>query len=122
MPAGHQGGLYRDAKEPWAICTDARAAVWRWRPAFQNELAARMDWCVAEDSHQANHPPVAVLNGDRSREILFLVVEAGGELTLSAAGSADPDGDACAVLWYIGLKAMTLPTNGSNRQHQEFQR
>jgi hypothetical protein len=109
-----QDGLYRDATETVGRVTDARAAVWRWRPAFQNEFAARMDWCVTEDYHQANHPPVALLNGDRSRETLLLAVKAGGELTLSAAGSADPDGDALSARWYIDREA------GENPDHAQL--
>ncbi|MEO7599427.1 MAG: DUF1593 domain-containing protein, partial [Opitutus sp.] len=41
--------LYRDAPDTLDGKAQARATVWRWRPAFQNEFAARMDWCVATD-------------------------------------------------------------------------
>ena len=32
------------------------SAVYRWRPAFQNDFAARMDWCV-RSYEEANHAP-----------------------------------------------------------------
>src|SRR5205814_23227 len=56
-------GLFRDAADTVGKVTDARATVWRWRPAFQADFAARMAWCV-KPVRGANHPPVAVLNGD----------------------------------------------------------
>ena len=43
--------------------TDSRATVWRWRPAYQNEFAARMEWCV-KSPKEANHPPVAGFRKD----------------------------------------------------------
>src|SRR5476649_1934547 len=35
----------------------APATIWRWRDAFQNDFAARMDWTVTGDKNQANHNP-----------------------------------------------------------------
>ena len=35
-----------------------KATVWRWRNAYQNDFAARMDWCV-KPFNEANHPPIA---------------------------------------------------------------
>jgi hypothetical protein len=50
------GGLFRDATDTVGTVTDARATVWRWRPAFQADFAARMAWCV-KPARGANHPP-----------------------------------------------------------------
>ena len=33
-----------------------QATIWRWREAFQNDFAARMDWTVTDPAH-ANHNP-----------------------------------------------------------------
>jgi hypothetical protein len=88
---------YRDAQDRVGETQDARATVWRWRPAFQNDFAARMDWCAAA---KANHNPVAVLNGDRSRTILRLTARLGAQVRLSARGSSDPDGDMLAYHWF----------------------
>ena len=52
--------LFRDATDHVGDTTDSRATVWRWRPAYQNDFQARMDWCVLPYD-KANHPPVAVL-------------------------------------------------------------
>ena len=74
--------------------TGFRTTVWRWRPAFQNDFAARMDWTIL-GYDEANHPPVVQLaHPERLR------VRAGERLTLSAAGSTDPDGDSLQFLWF----------------------
>lgn len=57
---------------------------------------------------KANHNPVAVLNGDRSHNILTLVVKSGETVRLSAAGSADPDGQALQATWFTYPEAGTL--------------
>ncbi len=76
-------GVWRDAQDTLGGRTDARPTVSRWRPAFQNEFAARMDWCVKPRA-EANHPPLAVLNGDASKTALTLRAAPGERVTLSA--------------------------------------
>ena len=46
--------------------TSDQATIWRWRTAFQNDFAARMDWTI-KDPAQANHNPEVVVNGQRAR-------------------------------------------------------
>ncbi len=99
-------GLFRDAQDQVGDTTSARATVWRWRPAFQNEFAARMDWSV-RPYEQCNHSPVAVLNQDASRDILRLSARAGENVELSAAGSSDPDGDDLEFTWLVYPEAGT---------------
>lgn len=88
-------------------CTDM-ATIWRWREHFQHDFAARMDWCVADDFKKANHNPVAVLNGDRSKQVMELTVKPGETVTLSAAGTSDPDGNAFETRWWIYPEASSL--------------
>ena len=38
--------------------TSNQATIWRWRAAYQNDFAARMDWTIKPYA-EANHPPVA---------------------------------------------------------------
>lgn len=101
-------GLFRDAPDTVGKITDARAAVWRWRAAVQNDFAARLDWCVADHFKQANHPPVAVLNGDQSKRIVELAVRPGATVSLSAAGSSDPDGNTVQATWFVYPEAGTF--------------
>ena len=88
--------------------TTAQATIWRWRQAYQHDFAARMDWCVAEKFKDANHNPVAVLNGDESKDVLELSAKPGEKIELSAQGSTDPDGDDIAVSWFVYPEAGTF--------------
>jgi hypothetical protein len=100
------GGRYQDARDTVNGVTEARATVWRWRPAFQNEFAARMDWCV-KPPKEANHPPVVVLNRDTTGQAVTQDPKAGERVHLSAAGSADPDGDRLSYRWFVYPEAGT---------------
>jgi len=68
--------------------------IWRWSEAFQNDWAARADWCV-KDYSDANHPPQAKVAGPLDRS-----VRPGQEVILSAKGSTDPDGDRLKYKWW----------------------
>jgi len=74
-------------------------AIKRWSKAYNNDFAARMDWSITSNYEDANHHPVAVLNGDKSRQVLEITASAGSDIKLSAAGSADPDGNALSYSW-----------------------
>ena len=87
--------------------TSDMATIWRWREHFQHDFAARMDWCVATEHDQANHNPVAALNGDLSKRVLEIEARPGETVALSAAGSSDPDGDAFTTTWFVYPEAGT---------------
>ena len=71
--------------------TSNHATIWRWRQAYQNDFAARMDWTIKPYA-AANHPPVAQLaHAER------LDRQAGERVALSAAGSTDPDGNRLVI-------------------------
>ncbi len=85
--------------------TDNHATIWRWRSAYQNDFAARMDWTI-KPYDEANHPPVPKLgHADR------LTAKPGDEIQLSAEGSTDPDGDALSYEWFYYGEAGTLLTS-----------
>jgi hypothetical protein len=73
---------------------DNKVTLWRWREDFQNDFAARMDWCLA-DYKKANHPPVAVVKPAGE-----ITVKSGDEFSLDGSGSSDPDGDSFSYLWF----------------------
>ena len=81
--------------------TSDPATIWRWREQYQNDFAARMNWCVATDYTNANHNPLAVLNGDRTKNVLTIATTNDATVTLSAEGTSDPDGNAVSVKWWI---------------------
>jgi len=74
---------------------DVNKAIWRWSAAFQNDWAARADWCVTKDYKKANHPPRVKVAGSLDR-----TVKPGDKVTLSAAGSSDPDGNKLRYNWW----------------------
>jgi len=88
--------------------TSDQATIWRWREHFQNDFAARMDWCVSADRSSANHNPLSVLNGDKSKSVVQVQGVSGQKVILSAEGSSDPDGNELSFSWYQYREAGTL--------------
>jgi len=86
---------------------DNHATIWRWRDAYQNDFAARMDWTI-KPYDQANHPPVP-----RLAHANRLAARPGDRVDLSAEGSADPDGDALSYKWFYYHEAGTFPVHDS---------
>jgi len=82
--------------------TGNHETIWRWRDAFQNDFAARMDWTIKPVA-QANHPPVPRL-GHPAR----ITAKPGQRVDLSAVGTTDPDGDALSYEWFCYAEAGTL--------------
>lgn len=80
---------------------DNKATLWRWRADFQNDFAARMDWCVAE-YEAANHPPVPVINQKAE-----FTVKSGQGFGIDASATYDPDGDSFSYLWFYYPEAGT---------------
>lgn len=86
---------------------DNHATLWRWREAFQNDFAARMDWTIKSYA-EANHPPVPKL-GHAAR----LTAKPGERVELSAEGTTDPDGDAVSYAWFYYHEAGTFPVSSA---------
>jgi hypothetical protein len=84
----------RSIRNGEVVETSARATIWRWRDAFQNDFAARMDWTVMLPG-DANHPPVVRLQGPNA-----IAVRSGEGFQLSARGTGDPDGDSLTYYWF----------------------
>jgi hypothetical protein len=84
----------RSMKIDTAHFNDHKVTLWRWRDDFQNDFAARMDWCV-RSYKEANHPPVIKLTG-----LNEISVKSGEWFGFDAASSSDPDGDNLSFLWF----------------------
>jgi hypothetical protein len=68
--------------------------IWRFAEAFQNDWAARADWCV-KPYREANHAPIVNLDVPKDIE-----AAPGARVKLSVAGSTDPDGDGLRYSWW----------------------
>jgi hypothetical protein len=96
----------------------SKVGLWRWRDDFQNDFAARMDWCT-KPYNEANHPPIPVLA--HAKEI---TVRSGDVFCLDAFASTDPDGDNLSYLWFqypeAGSYKMPIKINGAENLARLF--
>ncbi|KAM0414653.1 hypothetical protein ACHAPT_013497 [Fusarium lateritium] len=77
------------------------ATIWRWRDAYQNDFAARMQWTLDSDRSRANHAPVVIINNSGSGpEPYFVSAEVDSEVLLDAGKTYDPDGDDLSFRWF----------------------
>ncbi|SNR53797.1 nucleoside hydrolase-like domain-containing protein [Lutibacter flavus] len=84
----------RSVKQDTVTFTNNKVSLWRWRDDFQNDFAARMDWCT-KSFKEANHPPVPVLSHSEN-----ITVKSGENISFDAFSSTDPDGDNISFLWF----------------------
>ena len=78
---------------------EGATAIKRWSTAYDNDFAARMDWSITSEYSDANHHPIAVVNGDTSRTVLQVSAAPGSMVDLNAVGSSDPDEDVLTYSW-----------------------
>ena len=90
-----------------------QATIWRWREAYQNDFAARMDWTVKDFAH-ANHNPELVVNGQAGTAPVELSLDAKQTITLDAAGSKDPDAHTLHYKWWVYEEAGLAGTHGAD--------
>lgn len=104
------------------IHSSDQASIWRWREAFQNDFAARMDWSVSPLYKSANHNPVVAVNGDTSKDVMTIRRAAGEVIRLSAKGSTDPDQNSLAYNWFLYREAGKFSgvLNIENRNSEEI--
>lgn len=93
------GELQYDPYFMYGNTPDGGMSIKMWEKGYNNDFAARMDWSITETYEDANHHPIAVLNGDKTREVLEMDVKAGSTVNLSANKSNDPDGDELTYNW-----------------------
>jgi hypothetical protein len=90
-----------------------QATIWRWREAFQNDFAARMDWTIKDFAH-ANHNPALVVNGKPGTAPIEMETTTGQTITLDASGSSDPDGQTLRYRWFLYPEAGLTGTHGAD--------
>ncbi|MFI1744692.1 nucleoside hydrolase-like domain-containing protein [Thalassobellus sediminis] len=94
-------------------------AIKKWNKGYNNDFAARMDWSITSNYEEANHHPIAILNGDKTRNVLTINATAGSNIELNANGSSDPDGNNLSYAWSFYNEPssyngdITIPNNTS---------
>jgi hypothetical protein len=78
----------------------SQGTIWRWRDAYQYEMAARMQWTLSSNVSAALHPPVVSVNGSCGYD--WINVTAGPEDTvyLDASASTSVDGVPLEYTWF----------------------
>jgi len=106
----------RTVKKDTITFTNNKVSLWRWRDDFQNDFAARMDWCFMT-YEDANHPPIPVLSHP-----VEITVKSGENFTLNAFNTYDPDGDNVSFLWFHYPEAGTyknrIQVNGAENVYK----
>ncbi len=88
-----------------------QATIWRWRDAFQNDFAARMDWTIKDFAH-ANHNPIVIVNSQPGTTPIYIDAEVGKPVTLDANKSSDPDAEQKLHYdWFHYFEAGSTGTN-----------
>jgi hypothetical protein len=98
--------------------TGNKVSLWRWRNDFQNDFAARMNWCT-KSYKDANHAPVIILSNPE-----HITVKSGQGFGMDAAGTTDPDGDSFSFLWFNYPEAGTynqfIKIEGAENAHGAY--
>lgn len=112
------GEYGRTVKPDTITFWDNKVTLWRWRDDFQNDFAARMDWCI-NSYEDANHHPVIVLSQPE-----VITVKSGQGFGLDAFGTTDPDGDSFSFLWFnypeAGTYKKPIKIEGTENAHGAY--
>ena len=88
-----------DPYDMYENTSEGAQAITRWSKGYNNDFQARMDWSITSKYVDANHHPVAIVNGDTSRRVLEVSASPDSSVTLSADSSSDPDNDSLTYSW-----------------------
>jgi len=117
--------FYRDADDmvfdisEGKTITSPRATVFCWRKDFQNDFMARIDWGATSEYSDANHNPLAAVNGDIKKSPLHIFVSPGIKIKLDAIISNDPDRDNITFTWFQYREAGTYNREIKIKQNQK---
>jgi hypothetical protein len=111
-------GYYIDAPDQWQGALDERNSVSRWRPAFQHDLQARLDWCRTMSPDSANHNPVVIVNGQAGANPVQMHGQTGQTLEIDSKGTVDPDQHMLKFRWWV-YQEPSLITGSVNLQDSD---
>ncbi|KAH6724803.1 cellulose-binding protein [Leptodontidium sp. MPI-SDFR-AT-0119] len=97
-----------------------QATIWRWRQAYQDDFAARMQWTLSSDFSSATHSPHVIVNGDSGLEPIQLKATFGSVVELDASETWHSDStsnfefkwmhyqEPSATQWSVGFEVPKL--------------
>ena len=88
-----------DQQDNWNGMLSRDNTLKRWAVHIQNDFKSRADWCVANQYENANHPPIIVVEKDKTVQPLFINVTVRQNFQISAFGTTDPDGNILNYQW-----------------------
>ncbi|CCH43384.1 putative secreted protein [Wickerhamomyces ciferrii] len=93
--------------------TSSQATVWRWRPEYQSDFAARMQWTV-KDFNETYHEPIIVANETQS--VLPFIVEArlNSTVVLDVSQSYDLNGHDLEFEWFHYREATSIDSRAAD--------
>ena len=110
-------------KNLWIDSDKGPEAISEWQYSRQNDFEARMDRCVKIPS-RSNHNPIAIISKNTTKDIIHIDANPGQQLSLSALGSHDPDGNSVTYSWMYYKDASTysglLNFNDSKKSKLSF--
>ncbi len=95
-----KNAVYTDAQDYYFGSWNERHTVSRWRTFFQRDFQSRLNWCI-KSYRNANHNPVAIVDGDSTENYIEQSVEGGEFYTFDASASFDPDSNRLQFNWYL---------------------
>ena len=98
--------FYRDTTDTYfdvsvdSLVTNHKNTVSRWRPDFQADFAARVQWGNGSDDTRNHYPTINLLEqqGDAP---FYLTILNGKSFELDASKSTDIDGDSLNYEWFV---------------------
>ena len=91
--------------------SEGAAVIKRWSNGYDNDFAARMNWSISSEYSDVNHHPSAVVNGDKTRDILKISAASETVIVFVASGSSDPDNDLLNHSWIFYKEPGTYDGN-----------
>jgi hypothetical protein len=88
----------------YETCKVDKNELERWIPHAKNSFMNRLQYSV-KNPDQVNHEPLAVINGDKSNDIIKIQAKQNKKIKLDATESMDPDGDQISYHWFFYKEA-----------------
>jgi hypothetical protein len=110
-----------DSYRMFGNSSEGASAISKWRAGYENDFAARMDWSINSNYASANHHPVARVNGNSSRDVIYLNAAPGSTVKLDASASNDPDNNSLNFNWSVYQEpssykgSVTISNNASSQ-------